>query len=99
MQKRRVSRGPAELRGAWGRQKGAQDSPNHVDVNSEHQRTKYQNYRGRRKRAVPLGRGISTPLIGGGVFVRGTVRHHTVFYLAGLGDRILKASPLPPARS
>ena len=33
MQKRRVLGGPAEDRGAWGRQKGAQDSPNHVDVN------------------------------------------------------------------
>ena len=33
MQKRRVLGGPAEDRGAWGRQKGAQDSPDHVDVN------------------------------------------------------------------
>ena len=33
MQKRRVLGGPAEDRGARGRQKGAQDSPNHVDVN------------------------------------------------------------------
>ena len=32
MQKRQVSSGPAEARGAWGRQKGAQGNPNHVDV-------------------------------------------------------------------
>ena len=37
---------------------------------------------------MPVGRGISTPLIGGRVFAKGFARHHTVFYLAGLGDRI-----------
>ena len=32
-------------------------------------------------------------MIGGRFFVRGSASHHTVFYLAGLGDRILRASP------
>ena len=32
-------------------------------------------------------------MIGGRVFVRGSAPRHTVFYLAGLGDRILRASP------
>ena len=42
MQKRRVLGGPAELRGAGGRQKGAQDSPNHVDVNRRPQIVKVE---------------------------------------------------------
>ena len=42
MQKRRVLGGPAAYRGAWGRQKGAQDSPNHVDVNRRPQIVKVE---------------------------------------------------------
>ena len=42
MQKHRVLRGPAELGGAWGRQKRAQDSPNHVDVNRRPQIVKVE---------------------------------------------------------
>ena len=42
MQKRRVLGGPAELRGAGGRQKGAQDSPDHVDVNRRPQIVKVE---------------------------------------------------------
>ena len=35
-------------------------------------------------------------MIGGRVFVRGIACHHTVFYLARLGDRIPTAPRIPP---
>ena len=83
--------------------KAAQYSPDHVDVNRRPQIVKVDKtlslWGPGGRRMVPVGRGISTPLIGGRFFVRCIAYYDTVFYLAGLGDRILKASPLPPAPS
>ena len=65
MQKRRVLGGPAEDRGARGRQKGAQDSPNHVDVNRRPQIVKVDKtlslWGTGGTGQVPVGRGISLP--------------------------------------
>ena len=38
--------GPAEVRGAWGRQKRAQKAPDHVDVSSEAPMQKHRVLRG-----------------------------------------------------
>ena len=46
MEKRRVFSGLAEARGAWGRQKGAQYSPNHVDVSSDAPMQKHRVFSG-----------------------------------------------------
>ena len=54
MQKRRVLRCPAELRGAWGRQKRAQKAPDHVDVSSE---APMQKHRVLRRSAAAAGAG------------------------------------------
>ena len=59
MQKRRVFSGSAEARGAGGRQKRAQRAPDHVDVSTETPFQKHRVLRDRRKRAAPVGRGIS----------------------------------------
>ena len=71
MQKHGVLQSLAEDRGAWGRQKGAQDSPNHVDVNRRPQIVKVDKtlslWGTGGTGQVPVGRGISTPLIGGRV--------------------------------
>ena len=61
MQKRRVFSGPAELRGARGRQKRAQRAPDHVDVNSEAPMQFYRVLRGPAVLRGASGEGDITP--------------------------------------
>ena len=61
MQKHRVLRGPAEERGAWGRQKRAQKAPDHVDVSNEAPMQKYRVLRRSAEARGAGGEGDITP--------------------------------------